>query len=83
MSALFDGWFGFIFEAMMFFEISKGNLWKGQGVLRKLETCFCVFLIMAGLLVFGAGTYTSVEAIIQNYRAGLVKSPFGCASNAV
>ncbi|CAO1629251.1 unnamed protein product [Sympodiomycopsis kandeliae] len=83
MSALFDGWFGFIFEAMMFFEISKGNLWKGQTLLRKAETIFCVFLIIAGLFIFGAGTYTSAQAIVDNYAAGLVKSPFGCASNAV
>lgn len=83
MSALFDGWFGAIFEAMMFFEISKGNLWRGQSVLRKLETCFCILLIPIGLFVFGAGTYTSAEAIKLNYQQGLVKSPFGCASNAV
>lgn len=53
MSALFDGWFGFIFPAGMFYELNRGFHWKGQGILRKMETCFNVFLIAAGVFTFG------------------------------
>lgn len=83
MSALFDGWFGFIFWAAAYRELNYGKLWKGQKITRKLETIFNVFLALAGLFIFGPGTYTSVEAIIQSYATGSVKSPFTCANNAV
>lgn len=44
MSALFDGWFGFIFWAAAYRELHYGKLWKGQKWTRKLETAFNVFL---------------------------------------
>ncbi|UZJ51566.1 hypothetical protein CBS101457_000886 [Exobasidium rhododendri] len=83
MSALFDGFFGFIYWALAYREINKGKLWKGQGLLRKAESIFNVFLFFAGLFVFGPGIYTSVIAIMQSYSSGSVKSPFTCADNSV
>ncbi|PWN41759.1 hypothetical protein IE81DRAFT_324256 [Ceraceosorus guamensis] len=83
MSALFDGFFGFIFWGKAYLSMNKGQLWKGQSILRKAETIFNVFLIFAGLFVFGPGCYTSVQAIIDSYALGSVKSPFSCANNAV
>ncbi|PWN86587.1 hypothetical protein FA10DRAFT_256956 [Acaromyces ingoldii] len=83
MSALFDGWFGFIFWAAAYRELYKGQLWVRQSILRKAETIFNIFIFFCGLFVFGPGTYTSVEAIIQSYATGSVKTPFTCANNAV
>ncbi|PWN53940.1 hypothetical protein IE53DRAFT_337943 [Violaceomyces palustris] len=83
MSALFDGWFGFIFWSAAFFEINRGNLWKNQGFRRKAETAFNWFLILAGAFIFGPGIYTSVESIIDNYRTGSIKAPFTCADNSL
>ncbi|CBQ73658.1 related to neutral amino acid permease [Sporisorium reilianum SRZ2] len=83
MSALFDCYFGYIFWAMAFFELYKGQLWVGQPWMRKLETAFQYVLIVAGLFILGPGLYASVESIIDNYSTGSVKSPFTCADNSL
>lgn len=44
MSALFDGWFGFIFWAAAYRELHVGELWVGQNWKRKGETIFNIFL---------------------------------------
>lgn len=72
-----------IFWAFAFFELHRGHLWKGQSLLRKFETAFNVFLVLAGLFVFGPGIYTSVQAIIDDYANGAIKGPFTCANNAL
>lgn len=48
-----------------------------------LELGLNVFIIMIGLFFLGAGTYTSVQSIIDSYAAGAVSSVFTCASNGV
>lgn len=83
MSALFDGFFGFIYWALAYREINKGQLWKGQGALRKAESIFNVFIFLSGVFIFGPGVYTSVIAIMQSYASGSVKGPFTCANNAI
>ncbi|SNX84979.1 related to neutral amino acid permease [Melanopsichium pennsylvanicum] len=83
MSALFDCYFGYIFWAFAFFELYKGQLWVGQGWLRKLETAFQFVLIVAGLFILGPGLYVSVQSIIDNYATGSVKTPFTCADNSL
>ncbi|CAO1618710.1 unnamed protein product [Parajaminaea phylloscopi] len=83
LSALFDGYIGFCLCALAFFKAYKGSLWHGQGPRRKAETAFNVFLVGVGLFVFGVGTYTSVQAIINDYASGAVKAPFTCASNGI
>lgn len=83
LSALFDGFFGYIFWAAAFFQVRKGALWKAQSPTRKVETAFNVFLVPVGLFVFGVGIYTSVQAIINDYASGTVKIPFTCASNGI
>jgi hypothetical protein len=83
MSALFDGWFGFIFWAFAYFEIKKGQLWKGQSLLRKAETALNCFLVVVGAFITGPGIYTTVQAILDDYAAGSVSAPFTCTSNAI
>ncbi|KAN0065156.1 hypothetical protein ACQY0O_001653 [Thecaphora frezii] len=83
MSALFDSYIGYIFWAFAFFELHRGQLWHGQSLARKAETALQVFLIFVGLFIFGPGLYVSVQAIINNYTMGSVKSPFECADNSL
>ena len=72
-----------MFWAMAYREINKGKLWTGQGLWRKFETAFNVFIFISGLFIFGPGIYTSVIAIMQSYATGSVRSPFTCADNSV
>ncbi|KDN52260.1 hypothetical protein K437DRAFT_221056 [Tilletiaria anomala UBC 951] len=83
MSALFDSFIGFIFWTFAYLEIKRGQLWKGQPLLRKAETLFNCALVPVGIFMLGPGTYTSVQAIIDSYATGAIKAPFGCTSNAV
>lgn len=82
MSALFDGFFGFIFWAAAYREIHKGKLWVGQKAFRKAETIFNAFIFLSGIMIFGPGVYTSVIAIMQSYAEGSVGAPFSCTDNS-
>ncbi|GAC99099.1 amino acid transporter [Pseudozyma hubeiensis SY62] len=83
MSALFDCYFGYIFWAFAFFELHRGQLWRGQSWIRRTETAFQFVLIATGLMVLGPGLYASVQSIIDNYNTGSIKAPFTCADNSV
>ncbi|KAJ3730755.1 transmembrane amino acid transporter protein-domain-containing protein [Lentinula raphanica] len=82
MSSLFDGWFGFIFWAMAYLTLYPGKS-KWDGPLRSAETLVNYFFILLGAYITVAGTYTSVESIIQSYQAQAVGGVFTCASNAL
>ncbi|KZV65578.1 hypothetical protein PENSPDRAFT_745041 [Peniophora sp. CONT] len=82
MSSLFDSWFRFIYWAMAYFTLYPGRS-KWAGPMRTGETLVNCALIVLGLYVLGAGTYVSVQSIIDSYRAGTVGSPFTCASNSI
>ncbi|KAE9394048.1 hypothetical protein BT96DRAFT_1022720 [Gymnopus androsaceus JB14] len=82
MSSLFDGWFGFIFWAMAYLTMYPGQQ-KWAGPLRSAETLLNYFFILLGAYITVAGTYTSVESIIESYQAQEVGGVFTCASNAL
>lgn len=82
MSSLFDGWFGFIFWGMAYLSLHKGAA-KWAGPWKSLETLFNYFLIILGLYILIAGTYTSIQSIVDSYKQSLFGSPFSCASNAI
>jgi len=42
-----------------------------------------IVIILIGLLFLSAGTYTSVQSIIDGYKAGAVGGVFKCASNGI
>ena len=83
MSALFDCYFGYLFWSAAYFELHKGQLWKGQRWTTRVETAFQFLLIATGLFVLGPGLYASVQSIIDNYHTGSVRAPFSCADNSV
>ena len=42
-----------------------------------------IIIILIGLLFLTAGTYASVQSIIDGFRAGAVGGVFSCASNGL
>jgi len=84
MSSLFDSFFGFIFWGVAYFRMRRVD--NGEGWLRKTSKvgmALNTLIIAVGLLFLGAGTYTSVQSIIDSYAAGAVGGVFTCASNGI
>ncbi|KAJ7659145.1 transmembrane amino acid transporter protein-domain-containing protein [Mycena polygramma] len=82
MSSLFDGWFGFVYWAMCYLILyPPSERWSGPW--RSAETLLNYGLIVFGLYMTVAGTYVSVQSIIDSYRAAAVGGVFTCASNAL
>lgn len=48
----------------------------------KISTSIALFAIAAGVFIFAAGTYGSVQSIIDNYRNGTVSLAFSCSDNS-
>ncbi|KAJ7674398.1 transmembrane amino acid transporter protein-domain-containing protein [Mycena rosella] len=82
MSSLFDGWFGFIYWGMAYLILYPGQT-RWAGPWRSLETLINYFLIALGFFMLVAGTYVSIQSIIDSYAAAEVGSVFSCASNAL
>ncbi|KAJ7458750.1 transmembrane amino acid transporter protein-domain-containing protein [Mycena galericulata] len=82
MSSLFDGWFGFIYWAMAYLILYPApERWNGKW--RSAETLLNYFLILFGLYMTVAGTYVSIQSIIDSYKAAAVGGVFTCVSNAL
>ncbi|RDW66254.1 hypothetical protein BP6252_09889 [Coleophoma cylindrospora] len=71
MSSLFDSFFGFIFWAVAWYRMRKidGTLWK-KSYYNYFMICLNIFIFLTGLFFLGAGTYASVQSIIDSYAAG-------------
>jgi hypothetical protein len=48
-----------------------------------LMLAFNVAIVAIGFFFLGAGTYTSIQSIIDSYAAGTVSGVFTCASNGL
>jgi len=82
MSSLFDGFFGFIYWGMAYLAMNPPNVrWKGPR--QTFETLLNYFWIAFGLYILVAGTYVSVQSIIDNYKISAYGSVFSCASNGI
>ncbi|KAK1232882.1 hypothetical protein PQX77_003995 [Marasmius sp. AFHP31] len=82
MSSLFDGWFGFIFWALAYFQLNPGKK-RWNGVSKTVQTIVNYFFILLGLYILVAGTYVSIQSIIDSYHKNNLSSVFTCASNAL
>lgn len=80
MSAAFDLFFGYIFWAAAWFELNRGRYMSGT----KQTVLFVsnIVILLLGLLMLGAGMYTSVDAIIADYAGG-ASPAFSCKNNAL
>uniref|UniRef100_A0A0W0F1G1 Amino acid transporter transmembrane domain-containing protein n=1 Tax=Moniliophthora roreri TaxID=221103 RepID=A0A0W0F1G1_MONRR len=82
MSSLFDGWFGFIFWAMAYFELNPGKK-RWESVSKIIQSIVNYFFILLGIYILVAGTYVSIQSIIDSYHAQAVGGVFTCTSNAL
>jgi hypothetical protein len=87
MSSLFDCFFGFIFWGIAYFRMREADRLKGIKPRSRFGDAFQValngFIILIGLFFLTAGTYVSVQSIIDEFAAGAVKGVFSCASNGI
>ncbi|KAK6586114.1 hypothetical protein PZA11_001171 [Diplocarpon coronariae] len=87
MSSLFDSFFGFIFWGVAYIRMRRvdgGVHWlHEQSAYGYAMLTLNVFIIAIGFFFLGAGTYTSVQSIINSYAAGNVGGVFTCASNGL
>ncbi|CAK3892980.1 N amino acid transport system [Lecanosticta acicola] len=87
MSSLFDSFFGFIFWGTAYHRMRQADygsgFWKTRGVKGFVGAVINSILIAIGFLFLSAGTYASVESIIQGYESNNFGGPFTCASNAL
>ena len=85
MSSLFDSFFGFIFWGTAYLRMRNADygegFWKVRGIRGWVGFVVNIILIMIGFLFLSAGTYASVESIIQGYEADNFGGPFTCQSN--
>ncbi|CAO2655518.1 Nn.00g043210.m01.CDS01 [Neocucurbitaria sp. VM-36] len=80
LGAAFDSFFGFIFFAVAYWQLYRGQLFNG--LTRTVKSITHLFILFCGLFLLGPGLYAAVEAIIDDY-AGAVKPAFSCANVAI
>jgi hypothetical protein len=87
MSSLFDSFFGFIFWGVAYIRMRRvdggANWLRRQSLYGYLMLALNVVIIGIGLLFLGAGTYASVQAILDSYAAGTVSGVFTCEDNGL
>lgn len=86
MSSLFDSWFGFIFWGVAYFRMRTAD--KKAGRVRNpigdwLSIILNIVIITTGFFFLTAGTYASVQGIIDSFNAGEVGGVFSCKSNGL
>lgn len=85
MSSLFDSFFGFIFWGVAYIRmrrVDRGEDWlKNMTIRQQFGLVMNVIIIIIGFFFLGAGTYTSVQSIIDSYASGSVGGVFTCMDN--
>ncbi|KAJ5174191.1 uncharacterized protein N7482_000068 [Penicillium canariense] len=77
-SALFISGFTFYFPALMWFLLlRKGGWTEGRNLILAIINGF---ILIIGLVILVAGTYSSIDDIINNYKSGSVRGVFTCAA---
>jgi hypothetical protein len=80
LGAAFDSFFGFIFFAIAYWQLYKGQQFHGLG--RTGMTLIHAFVMLVGLFLLGPGLYAAVEEIIADY-SGDVTPAFSCADISI
>ncbi|KAI2778916.1 transmembrane amino acid transporter protein-domain-containing protein [Daldinia loculata] len=87
MSSLFDSFFGFIFWGLAYFRMRKADgavaLLKDRSFRGWFEGILNIIIILTGLFFLSAGTYASVQGILDEFALGTVGTAFQCASNGI
>ncbi|KAL8717959.1 MAG: hypothetical protein Q9225_004850 [Loekoesia sp. 1 TL-2023] len=87
MSSLFDSFFGFIFWGTAYMRMRRADYGPGwiskRGIRGVAGFSFNVFIILVGCYMLTAGTYATVQNIINSYKANAVGTAFSCATNGL
>ncbi|KAK5629610.1 hypothetical protein RRF57_005325 [Xylaria bambusicola] len=87
LSSLFDSFFGFIFWGVAYFRMRKADgtvsLLRNRTFRGWFEGILNIIIILTGVFFLTAGTYATIQGIIDEYEAGTVGRPFSCASNGI
>lgn len=87
MSSLFDSFFGFIFWGVAYFRMRKADggitLLKEHSLVGYSMALLNILIILTGLFFLTAGTYVSVQSIVDEFESGAVGSVFTCVSNGL
>lgn len=75
LGAVFDSFYGFIFWAVAYWHLYRGQFFKGG--LRSANTFFHIFVMVVGLFLLGPGLYAAVKAIMADYSGG-TRPAFAC-----
>ncbi|KAL8766542.1 MAG: hypothetical protein Q9209_006685 [Squamulea sp. 1 TL-2023] len=80
MSSLFDSFFGFIFWGTAYMRMRQADYGPGWITKRGIRGiggfALNVFIILIGLYMLTAGTYATVQSIVDNYHAGIFGGSF-------
>lgn len=87
LSSLFDSFFGFIFWGVAYFRMRKADgsvsMLRDRTFRGWFEGILNIIIILTGIFFLTAGTYATIQGIIDEYEAGIVGRPFSCASNGI
>ncbi|KAM0261831.1 hypothetical protein ACHAQJ_002034 [Trichoderma viride] len=86
MSSLFDSWFGFIFWGVAYLRMRSVDKQAGRKrnpITAALATALNIAIILIGVFFLSAGTYASVQGIVDSFDAGTVGGVFSCKSNGI
>ncbi len=86
MSSLFDSFFGFIFWGVAYFRMRRadgGVQWLERTPTGIFLAALNLFIILTGVFFLTAGTYASVQSIVDAFTAGEVGGVFTCVSNGL
>lgn len=88
MSSLFDSFFGFIFWGLAYIRMRQVDYgtWTfitSRGLRSMIGFAINVLWILVGLYFLGAGTYVSVQSIIDGYKQSSFGGAFTCEDNGL
>jgi hypothetical protein len=80
LGAAFDSFFGFIFFAVAYYHMRRGEFFKSAW--RSLMTVIHVIVLLVGLFLLGPGLYAAVKQITLDY-SGTTTPAFSCADLSI
>ncbi|KAL9620469.1 MAG: hypothetical protein Q9160_005054 [Pyrenula sp. 1 TL-2023] len=80
LGAAFDSFFGFIYFAVAYWQLHRGQLFSGVG--RSIMSVVHAFVMIVGLFLLGPGLYAAVKAIIADYSSSTTPA-FSCADLSI
>jgi hypothetical protein len=70
--SLFDSWFGYILWGLCFFQLYRRKPASERTLIDQVEVGLNVLMLIVGAFFLGAGTYASVQSIMNSYALGAI-----------